>query len=82
VGHFNADLKNFDAVVTSRPAAYLAKTLYYTLPNLSPFDVKAQVVHAVPVPAGYLLFNTAYALIYISALLAAATVIFMRRDFK
>ena len=60
VGHFNADLKNFDAVVTSRPAAFLAKTLYYTLPNLSPFDVKAQVVHAVPVPVGYLLFNTAY----------------------
>ena len=82
VGHFNADLKNFDAVVTSRPAAFLAKTLYYTLPNLSPFDVKAQVVHAVPVPAGYLLFNTAYALVYISALLTAATVIFMRRDFK
>jgi ABC-type transport system involved in multi-copper enzyme maturation permease subunit len=56
--------------------------LYYTLPNMSPFDVKAQVVHAVPVPAGFLLFNTAYALVYISVLLTAATLIFMRRDFK
>ena len=82
VGHFNGDLKHFETVVGSRPAAYLARALYYTLPNLAPFDVKAQVVHAVPVPAGYLLFNTAYALVYIAALLGAAMLIFMRRDFK
>ena len=82
VGHFNADLKNFETVVNSRPVAYLARAMYYVLPNLAPFDIKAQVVHGIHVPAGLLLLNTAYALVYISALLAAATLIFTRRDFK
>jgi Cu-processing system permease protein len=82
VGHFNADLKHFEAVVSSKPLIYLARALYYLLPNLAPLDVKIKVVHALSVPAGYLLLNTAYALVYIGALLVAATFIFMRRDFK
>jgi Cu-processing system permease protein len=82
VGHFNADLKNFEAVVDSRPLAYFARALYYVLPNLAPLDIKNQVVHAVPVPAGYLLMNAAYAAIYITLLVGGAMVIFMRRDFK
>ena len=82
VGHFNADLKNFEAVVDLKPAAYAARALYYLLPNLAALDVKSEVVHAVPVSAGYLLLNTAYAVTYVTALLAAATFIFMRRDFK
>jgi Cu-processing system permease protein len=82
VGHFNADLKNFEAVVDVKPAAYAARALYYLLPNLAPLDIKSEVVHAVPVSAGYLLLNTAYAFTYVVALLAAATFIFMRRDLK
>ncbi len=82
VGHFNADLKNFETVVESRPVVFLARALYYLLPNLAPLDVKSEVVHAVPVPAGYLFLNTTYAVLYITMLLSAATFIFMRRDFK
>lgn len=82
VGHFNADLRNFENVIDSKPLIYLARALYYLLPNLAPFDIKAQVVHAVPVPAGYLLLNVMYAALYIGTLLAGATFIFMRRDFK
>ena len=82
VGHFNADLRNFEAVVNSKAIAFMARTLYYVLPNLAPLDVKNQVVHAVPVPLAYLAMNSAYALIYISALLGAAALIFARKDFK
>ena len=82
VGHFNADLKNFETVVDSKPVAYIALALYYLLPNLAPLDIKSEVVHAVPVPATYLLLNTAYAVVYISVLVSAATFIFARRDFK
>ena len=82
VGHFNADLKNFETVVDSKPVAYLARALYYLLPNLAPLDVKSEVVHAVPVPAMYLLLNTAYSVVYVSILVSAATFIFTRRDFK
>ena len=81
-GHFNGDLRHFETVVTSRPAIWLARALYFLLPNLAPLDVKAQAVHALPIPAGYLLLNTAYALVYVSALLVGATAIFVRRDFK
>lgn len=82
VGHFNADLRDFENVVDSRPAAYLARALYYVLPNLAPFDVKAEVVHAQPVSLGYVAWTTGYAVAYIGALLLAATFIFSRRDFK
>jgi ABC-type transport system involved in multi-copper enzyme maturation permease subunit len=81
-GQFNADLKHFDRVVQSRPAAWLARGLYHTLPDLSAFDVKTEVVHGLPVPTGYLLATAGYGALYIAALLLAATVIFSRRDFK
>ena len=82
VGHFNADLRNFENVVDSRAAAYLARALYYVLPNLAPFDVRAEVVHAQPVSLGYVALTTGYAVAYIAALLLGAMFIFTRRDFK
>lgn len=82
VGHFNADLKNFDRVVDSPPAIWLARGLYHVLPDLSAFDVKAQVVHGLPVTTGYVLSTIGYGVLYILALLFVATVIFSRRDFK
>ena len=82
VGHFNADLRNFENVVDSRAAAYLARALYYLLPNFAPFDVRAEVVHAQPVSLGYVALTTGYAVAYIGALLLAAMFIFSRRNFK
>jgi len=82
VGHFSADLKNLGAIVQSQGAAYLGKVLYYVLPNLATFDIKADVVHAHPVSAGYLLMSTGYGLTYIGALLVGGMFIFSRRDFK
>ena len=82
VGHFNTELRDFDQVVRSRPAAWLARGLYHLLPDLSAFDVKTQVVHGLPIGPGYVLSTTAYGLAYIAALLLASTFIFSRRDFK
>jgi Cu-processing system permease protein len=82
VGHFNADLRNFENVVESPVAAWLARALYHVLPDLSAFDVKTQVVHGLPVAPGYLVLTAGYGLLYIGALLMLATVIFSRRDFK
>jgi ABC-type transport system involved in multi-copper enzyme maturation permease subunit len=81
-GRFSADLRNFDQAVDSPVAAGVAKALYWVLPNLSSFDVRAQVVHGQPVSAGYLALMTGYGALYIGALIVAATVIFSRRDFK
>ena len=82
VGHLSTDLRNFEQVVESPAAAKLARGLYWVLPNLAQFDVKAQVVHAQPVPLGYMVLTGAYAALYIAVLIIAAMVIFSRRDFK
>ena len=40
------------------------------LPNLSPFDVRAQVVHGQPVTAAYLALSAGYGVLYIAAMIA------------
>ena len=81
-GHFNDDLRQFDQVVDNPVAAWVTKGLYYILPNLSPFDIKAEVVHGIAVPATHVAYTLAYAALYISILLLGATAIFRRRHFK
>jgi len=82
VGQFNADLRNFENVIDSKPAIYLARALYYLLPNLAPLDQKAGVVHGQGVPWMYMLLSVGYTLVYIAALVLGAVLIFSRRDFK
>jgi ABC-type transport system involved in multi-copper enzyme maturation permease subunit len=81
-GHFSADLRNFEQVVESKAVAAAARAIYYALPNMAAFDIKSAVVHARPVGGEYVLWTTAYGLLYVAALLIASVVIFMRRDFK
>jgi hypothetical protein len=81
-GHFNADLRHFETVIDSAPLAWLARVLYYTLPNLAPFDVKAEVVHGFPVSLRHVVLTIGYAAIYSGLLLVAAVAVFRRRDFK
>jgi Cu-processing system permease protein len=81
-GHFSADLKNFDVAVGDSPIRFVTAALYYVLPNMAVFDVKNAVVHAQPVPLGYVLTTTAYGLCYVTVLVAAGVWIFSRRDFK
>ena len=81
-GQFNADLKNFDKVVDSQVAVWVSRGAYHVLPDFSSFDVKTQVVHGLPVAAGYLASTAAYGLAYITVLLLTGTFIFSRRDFK
>jgi Cu-processing system permease protein len=82
VGTFNADLRNFEAVVESPVAAWLARALYYVLPNFSAFDVKLQAVHGLDIPWSYIASTLGYGAVYLALLLAGAVAIFARRDFK
>lgn len=81
-GRLSGDLRNFDQAVDSPAAAALAQGLYWVLPNLAPFDVRAQVVHGLPVATGHVAFAVLYAVLYITALLLLSALIFSRRDFK
>ncbi len=81
-GRLSGDLRNFNTIVQSPAAGKLAGAVYWVLPHLEPFDVRAQVVHGQPVPAAFMALTVVYGLLYIAALLVSATVIFSRRDFK
>ena len=81
-GRFSTDLRNFNQVIESPFANRLTTALYWILPNLSPFDVRSQVVHGQPVTAAYLALSAGYALLYVAALIVGASAIFARRDFK
>jgi len=81
-GRFNADLRNFQEVIDAPVAVFIARALYYVLPNLAPFDVKAAVVHGVAVSPSHVMLTVAYALVYVAVLLLASMAIFRHRDFK
>jgi hypothetical protein len=63
-------------------AATIGRGLYYVLPDFARFDVKLAVVHGIPVSSAYVATATAYAAVYVAALLFGASVLFSRRDFK
>jgi Cu-processing system permease protein len=81
-GHFSADLRNFDAVVESPAVTAITRALYYLLPNFATFDVKAAVVHGMPVPFLDVATASGYGALYAAALLVGSVLVFSRRDFK
>lgn len=81
-GHFNTDLRQFEQVVDTPVVAWLARGAYYLLPNLAPFNVRAEIVHGVAVSGSHVLLTLAYAAVYIAAVLLAAMAVFRKRDFK
>lgn len=81
-GRLSNDLRNFDDVMQSSAGGRVAQAVYWVLPHLEAFNVRAQVVHGEPVPVAYLAMTAAYGVLYIAALLVPAAVIFSRRDFK
>ena len=82
IGHFNADLRDYGATISSPLAASLARGVYYVVPNFAAFDVKLQVVHAQAVPLRYMALTSAYGLTYVAFVLLGAVIIFSKRDFK
>jgi ABC-type transport system involved in multi-copper enzyme maturation permease subunit len=82
IGHFTADLKGFAVLVDVPIARSALVALYYALPNLSTFALITPAAHGVAPPAGHVAGALAYAVVWDVALLAAATLLFARRDFK
>jgi Cu-processing system permease protein len=82
IGHFGEDLKNIDSIVKSVVLPYLAKGVYYVMPNLSALDVKSAVVHGQAVSASHMLLASGSCMLYIATLLVGAILIFSRRDLK
>lgn len=82
IGHLTDDLRALGAKLQHGPATWLLDGLYYTLPNLDYFNVKAQVAHGIAIESSYLWSAWAYGAAYCAVLLLLACVIFQRREFK
>jgi ABC-type transport system involved in multi-copper enzyme maturation permease subunit len=82
-GLFSADLRQFGDIVDVSPAvASVVQAVGWIVPAFSAFDIKAQVVHGLPLPAWFVEGTLLYAALYIGAILVAAVVLFSRREFK
>lgn len=82
IGHFSSDLKGLANSMGGSAARWLFTALYYLLPNLSNLSYITPAAHGqLPNPAQASM-AVLYALVYILVILAAATMIFRRRNFK
>lgn len=82
VGHFSADLKVLAASLGSASARWFFTGLYYLLPNLANYSFITPAAHGRTPAATFVFANAMYAVVYITVILAAATLIFSRRNFK
>jgi ABC-type transport system involved in multi-copper enzyme maturation permease subunit len=82
IGHFSADLKSLATTGNSAAARLLFRALYYLLPNLTNFSVITPAAHGVTPSTSAFALATVYMFVYVGVLLAAATLIFSRRNFK
>jgi ABC-type transport system involved in multi-copper enzyme maturation permease subunit len=82
IGHFSADLKSFAVSLGSTSTRYLFTGLYYLLPNLANYSFISPAAHGRAPSAGFVFATALYAIVYIAVILAAATLVFSRRNFK
>lgn len=82
IGHFSSDLKGLANSMGSRSARVLLTGLYYLLPNLTNYSFITPAAHGQTPPLGDATTAVLYALVYISVILSATTLIFRRRNFK
>jgi ABC-type transport system involved in multi-copper enzyme maturation permease subunit len=81
IGTFAEDLRAF-AALAHGPAAWIAIAAAYLVPNFSALNVISSVAHGEAVAHSLIAYNTGYALLYAAAAIAAAALIFERRNLK
>ena len=82
IGHFSTDLKSLATSMGTAPARWFFGALYYLLPNLSNFSYITPAAHGVRPPLALAITSIVYAVLYIAIILAAATLVLNRRNFK
>jgi ABC-type transport system involved in multi-copper enzyme maturation permease subunit len=82
IGHFSSDLKTFAGSMESPVARWLFVGLYYLLPNLSNYSYITPAAHGQAPTFANVLLALAYAAVYIIIIMAAATLVLSKRNFK
>ena len=81
IGMFSEDLRSF-AAMAKGGAGWVATAIAYVVPNFSALNVISSVAHDNPVPSSLIVSNTVYSLLYAIFAIAAAALIFERRNLK
>ena len=82
IGHFSADLKGLAVSLGSTSAKWLFTGLYYLLPNLANYSFITPAAHGRAPSPEFIVATGLYAAVYIIVVLAIATMVFSRRNFK
>jgi len=80
IGHAMGDLKILSLKMEPEAIRPVVQFIAKVLPDLTRFDIKAEVAHKLYVSWGSTIFSTAYGFAYIAFALTAACLIFQRRD--
>jgi ABC-type transport system involved in multi-copper enzyme maturation permease subunit len=81
IGSFSEDLRGF-AAIAHGASGWLATCAAYVIPNFSALNIVSSVAHGQPVSGQLILYNSIYALVYATAALCGAVLIFERRNLK
>ena len=81
-GLFVQEMRTFRGETIAPALATGLRWLSYLLPNFENFDVMGAAAHGRAIPGGLILQNTMYTVLYCGIVLAAASVIFTRRNLK
>ncbi len=81
-GVFAEDLRTIQAINMPAVTMKSMRGISYLLPNFENFNVMGAVAHGRGVPASLVWQDTAYAILYAGLVLAAAAMVFSRRNLK
>lgn len=81
VGHLTGDLKELGAASKSSLLNGLCSLLYYLLPNLENFNIRAEMVRDLSVNSRFIIYVTLYGIIYMIAILLVTILSMERKEF-
>jgi Cu-processing system permease protein len=81
-GVFATGLRTIQGINLTQSTTAMLHGISYVLPNFENFNVMGAVAHGGSVPSSLVLYATIYAAVYGAIVLAAAAMIFSRRDLK
>ncbi|MEO0083169.1 MAG: ABC transporter permease [candidate division WOR-3 bacterium] len=81
LGHLTRDFRAFAIATKSPSTKVIADILYYLLPNLANFNIKAEVVHNIYLEPKIFILTIAYTVLYSTIVLIFSCLLFQKKDF-
>jgi len=82
IGHVTETLEVLGQKSGVASVRYFTSAIYHVLPNLNYFNIRAEIVHSLPISIKQIWFSTVSGIFYIAIFYILAIMIFSRKDFK